>query len=314
MSSNRWRDDERRRGDEDRYGRSGFTSGWGEQQRTGRESDRPEMYEGSGYGQGSYSEYGRTGRDEEYGRQFGRDEDRQRYGQQYRGGSGYERERSGSGYGASSYSGSSGYDPYRSGQYGGGSRSQWGGAPYEQDWRSRQSYSGGMDQGWGIQGSGYGGYQGSYGGEYRGGRDQERGWWDRTRDEMRSWMGDDEAQRRRQMDEMRQRSHYGRGPRGFTRSDERIREDVCERLTYDWSVDASDIEVNVSKGEVTLTGSVESRHSKRRAEDIVDDVPGVRHVQNNLRVKEATESTTGTTGTTTGTTTTGTGTTTRPTH
>ena len=268
MANYRWRDDERG-WDESRSGRSGSSSGgWG-RGGASREPYRSESYESGGYAQGSYPDYERRGPDEDYGRQFGQDEYRQRHGQGYRGGYDYERDRSGVGYGG------------------------------------RQGMGGNIGRDWGTQS--YRGYEGSYGGAYGGDWDQERGWWDRTRDEMRSWMGDDAAERRRRMDEMRQRSHYGRGPRGFTRSDERIREDVCERLTYDWSVDASDVEVNVSKGEVTLTGSVESRYSRRRAEDVVDEVPGVRHVQNNLRVKEAAEGTTGATGTSTGTAT-------RPTH
>ncbi len=61
----------------------------------------------------------------------------------------------------------------------------------------------------------------------------------------------DDAEQRRQQDE-----HRGRGPRNYTRSGDRIREDVSDRLTDDWGVDASDIEVNVSGTEVTLTGTV----------------------------------------------------------
>ncbi|MGK9170958.1 BON domain-containing protein [Inquilinus limosus] len=78
----------------------------------------------------------------------------------------------------------------------------------------------------------------------------------------------------------------GRGPRGYTRSDERIREDVCDRLTDDPAVDASEIEVTVSNSEVTLTGMVNSRDQRRRAEDCAEQVSGVDHVQNNLRVKK----------------------------
>jgi len=77
--------------------------------------------------------------------------------------------------------------------------------------------------------------------------------------------------------------HAGKGPRGYTRSDERIREDVCDRLSLDDELDASDIAVTVSKGEVTLEGSVPDRHSKRRAEDISDSVLGVNEVHNRLR-------------------------------
>lgn len=79
----------------------------------------------------------------------------------------------------------------------------------------------------------------------------------------------------------------GKGPKGYQRSDERLTEDINERLTYDDDVDASEISVAVSGGEATLTGTVNSRHEKRRAEDLADDVSGITHVQNNLRVKPA---------------------------
>jgi BON domain-containing protein len=78
--------------------------------------------------------------------------------------------------------------------------------------------------------------------------------------------------------------YTGRGPRGYTRSDERIREDVCERMSLHGQLDASDIEVRVASGEVTLIGSVSSRYAKRMAEDVVDGVSGVREVNNQLRV------------------------------
>jgi len=85
--------------------------------------------------------------------------------------------------------------------------------------------------------------------------------------------------------------HRGRGPKGYTRSDERVREDVNDRFTEDGWLDASDIEVKVSGSEVTLTGQVNSREEKRRAEDIADSVSGVKHVQNNLRIKDRSSST-----------------------
>lgn len=77
----------------------------------------------------------------------------------------------------------------------------------------------------------------------------------------------------------------GKGPKNWTRSDERIREDVCERLAYHHDVDASDIEVMVKESEVTLSGFVTDRQSKRLAEDIADNVSGVKDVHNQLRVK-----------------------------
>ena len=76
----------------------------------------------------------------------------------------------------------------------------------------------------------------------------------------------------------------GRGPKGYRRSDDRIREDVCERLTDSWRVDASDIEVVVNNGEVTLSGVVNSRGEKRLAEDLAEEISGVRDVHNDLHV------------------------------
>lgn len=122
----------------------------------------------------------------------------------------------------------------------------------------------------------------------------ERGWWDRASDEVSSWFGDEEAGQRRAEDSRRDEIHRGRGPRGYTRSDERIREDVSDRLTDNPVVDASDIEISVQGGEVTLNGHVDSRYSKRLAEDVAADVSGVRHVQNNLRVREIRDSISGT--------------------
>jgi hypothetical protein len=83
-----------------------------------------------------------------------------------------------------------------------------------------------------------------------------------------------------------ERNYAGRGPRGYQRSDERIKEDVCEVLTAHGGVDASHIDVRVENGEVTLTGHVDDRNQKRMAEDAVDDVFSVRDVHNQLRVEQ----------------------------
>lgn len=79
-------------------------------------------------------------------------------------------------------------------------------------------------------------------------------------------------------------SFRGRGPRGYQRSDDRIREDVCECLMDDDHLDASDIEVKVQNGEVSLSGTVNSRWEKRRAEDLVEMLSAVQDVHNELRV------------------------------
>ena len=113
----------------------------------------------------------------------------------------------------------------------------------------------------------------------------ERGWLDRASDAVSSWFGDEEAGRRRQLDKMREGSYRGRGPRGYKRSDERIKEDINDRLSDDSYIDASDVEVTVASGEVTLTGTVDDRNAKRRAEDIAEDVSGVANVENRLRIR-----------------------------
>jgi hypothetical protein len=81
--------------------------------------------------------------------------------------------------------------------------------------------------------------------------------------------------------------HRGKGPRNYRRTDSRIQEDINERLTDDPLVDASEVDVAVQNGEVTLTGTVDDREAKRRAEDIAESVSGVTHVENRMRVRLA---------------------------
>lgn len=81
------------------------------------------------------------------------------------------------------------------------------------------------------------------------------------------------------------RDYRGRGPNNWQRSDTRLYEDVCECLTEDDALDASDIEVRVEGGVVTLTGTVDSRNDKRHAEDLVERISGVRDVHNQLQVQ-----------------------------
>lgn len=83
------------------------------------------------------------------------------------------------------------------------------------------------------------------------------------------------------------RSHRGRGPKGWQRADARILEEVCERLTEDDRIDASNVEVQVKDGVVTLSGDVEDRRAKRLAERIADSVGGVVDVENRLRFAPA---------------------------
>lgn len=80
------------------------------------------------------------------------------------------------------------------------------------------------------------------------------------------------------------RNFRGYGPRNYVRSDERIAEEVNYLLYQDPYIDASDIEISVESGEVIIQGSVDSRQSKRFAEDLADTVPGVKDVMNQVRI------------------------------
>jgi osmotically-inducible protein OsmY len=199
---------------------------------------------------------------------------------------------------------------YSGGEYGSGYRNEYGRGGYSSEESGRRSegrsraYGGAQEyggygygdsrQGGAYESGGFGAYTRDYGRKYGSGslpggeygrRDRDynrdRGWWDRATDEVSSWFGDDDAERRRRMDE-----HRGKGPKNYSRSDERIREDVSDRLTDDPLVDASEIDVSVSNQEVTLSGTVHTRQQRRLAEDCAESVSGVKHVQNNLRVKQ----------------------------
>jgi hypothetical protein len=83
--------------------------------------------------------------------------------------------------------------------------------------------------------------------------------------------------------------YTGIGPKGYRRSDERILEDICDRLTQHAMIDASQIEVEVDDGEVTLKGTVQNRRMKRMVEANVDMISGVIDVHNRLRLEEREE-------------------------
>ncbi|WER48781.1 BON domain-containing protein [Cupriavidus sp. WKF15] len=75
------------------------------------------------------------------------------------------------------------------------------------------------------------------------------------------------------------------GPRGYQRTDERIRDHICERLSYARRLDVSDVSVDVKDGVVTLSGTVNSRSQKYYIEELVDDTYGVREVNNDIHVR-----------------------------
>ncbi len=77
---------------------------------------------------------------------------------------------------------------------------------------------------------------------------------------------------------------FGRPPRGYKRSDELIRDEICKRLALTPEIDATDVEVIVRDCEVTLRGTVDERFEKRLAEDITETTFGVRDVLNEIRI------------------------------
>lgn len=78
-----------------------------------------------------------------------------------------------------------------------------------------------------------------------------------------------------------------RGPKGYTRSDDRIKEDLSDRLMQSDIVDASDVEIEVKDGVVTLSGTIDSRQSKYFLDELAESVGGVKDVNNQLRVKRS---------------------------
>lgn len=87
-------------------------------------------------------------------------------------------------------------------------------------------------------------------------------------------------------DELYQDNHSGKGPKGYSRSDRLIHEEVCEVLKNDPEVDPSEVDVTVDKGLVFLRGEIRDREMKRKAEYAIEDIPGVKDVINEIRIQK----------------------------
>lgn len=258
------------------YDRSyGQDSGWGSGSRgrgTSRDFGSEGSYRGSQYGgtQGSYSQnYGQQG----YGQQgYGQ----QNYGQQGYGNRGY-----GEGYGSEGRN--YGYESQgRGGDYYGerGFRGQgsFGGRDDEHvgsSWGNNQGLGRGYTQGSNSYGSsrGMSGMTGSSG--------TGSSWGAGSSGIGNAWGSGSSGSFGS--------SSFKKGPKGYKRSDERIKEDVCDHLASLEHVDTSDVEVQVVNGEVTLTGTVPDRNMKWEVEQRCDSVGGVKDVTNNIRVKRESE-------------------------
>lgn len=281
------------RGNDDRYGSRGAHGQQGYSGERGRGGSRLNEHWGSepdedfrenvGYG-GRTSQWGQRG-DRPYG--SGGEYERERYGSRNQGG----RDRNYD-FGRSDEGGPYGYGEGRFGQNEGwGGRSQYGernegGSRYGRTgYRGSNygsSYSGGGRSGGGEFGSAYGdrssggsyggGYGSGYGGRTSGEGDYGNGYGGRTYGGGEYGAGRGE------------RSSASRSmPKNYQRSDERIRDDVCEQLSRS-GYDIKDVSVEVSGGKVTLEGTVQDRYTKHAIEDCADDSMGVREVDNRIRV------------------------------
>ncbi len=80
--------------------------------------------------------------------------------------------------------------------------------------------------------------------------------------------------------------YTGIAPRNYQRNDTRIFEDICDRIMQHSGIDASEIDVLVTGGEVNLSGKVDTLYTKRAVEDIALAVLGVRDVHNELKISQ----------------------------
>lgn len=256
--------------DEDRFG-------YPESGRQGREWMGRDMGHDAGgdrnreMGRGRESGYGAPGRFGEdrysWGQRYGQQDDDSRMGGPH-GGSDRPRHfepRQRSSWESSWGQGGGGSDAYA------GGRSGYGGGP-----------QGGLFGGWGIpSGSEPGGY--GMNGPSRGGGQQNWSGSNWGHQGGSPWGGDHSG--RFGAEHGAQTSMRGRTPKGYTRSDERIKDDVCEQLYRTPDIDVSEVTVEVRNGTVTLEGTVPDRRMKHRLEDLCEQCIGVQDVENRIRVQ-----------------------------
>lgn len=271
-------DEHRGRGESSDFGTQYETSGMGRGREQWRESENDEgewnrSHRGGygGYGQGGENErgaHGQGGYGQSYGSQRGYGQSASGRGGEYgdfggrsRGSQGSsETRRYSSAYGEGGYGSQDTAGTWGQGGFGGYSQSDVneGGGGYGRS-AYGQGASGRVQQG-GMH-SGQGGYGYGQTAGYGAGRGMHES-------------GAGSAQQRRN----------ARGPKGYKRSDERIKEEVCERL-WSMDIDASEVTLEVSDGKVKLEGTVPERWMKHSIEDIADECWGVQDVDNRIRVQ-----------------------------
>ena len=227
------------------------SEGWDDLRRGSSYGDRGRGRESQYGNRGSQGYGGRESRDYYSGSRYGsgrQSEDEygsaRRYGVGYTGSSSFERDR---GLGDDRFTRHDEPRYYGTGYYAEGT-SAFGGGFGEERWRSQPSSTG-----W-LRESERGGY---FGGGYDDERRERPGFFRRL---------------------------FGKGPKGYQRSDERLREDISERLMQADQIDSSEVSVQVASGKVTLEGTVPDRYMKHAIEDLVDACPGVQDIDNRIRV------------------------------
>lgn len=106
----------------------------------------------------------------------------------------------------------------------------------------------------------------------------DRGDWPRT------WERGERHSAVRTRGPARGEGHRGRGPEGYRRSDQRILEDVSDRIADDPYIDGRRISVAVKDGTVRVEGEVGARWIKHHLEHIAARCMGVVDVDNRVRV------------------------------
>jgi osmotically-inducible protein OsmY len=257
----------------------GDYGGYSEEERSYRGDYSPARDESSSrYSRGSgQSDWREQGSEESYGRYPEPGSSRQY--RDYVGSGGYRSRNSESG--SSDYGrGTEGYGRGRE------SGETWGGSRYLSDSRQGSYREGQRDyQGSRYQGSRYGsgGYTGSdYGSSWE--RQGQGSGYQGSRYGSGGYTGSDYGS---SWERQGQGSHRGKGPKGYERSDDRLKEIICERLSDDPDIDASEITVTVSGGVVKLTGTVESRADKYQVEELIERCGGVKDIDNQLRAQSS---------------------------
>jgi hypothetical protein len=85
-------------------------------------------------------------------------------------------------------------------------------------------------------------------------------------------------------DECSGRRHAGRGPKSWSRDDQQLYVEVCERLLNDRLIDARGIEVEVDNGVVRLRGQAAGSSDPALISRLVRETPGVKGLDMNVTV------------------------------